>query len=133
VEIIYDADTTSYRDLLEIFFQIHDPTTLNRQGNEVGRSVRSAVFYTSEEQRLIALDTIADVDASGLWQGKSLRRWSRRGHSGRLRKTTRITCRSTLTAKRATSFARAGSSLAVHLRLPSRKFVCPAAWALATQ
>ena len=70
VEIIFDADTTAYRTLLEFFFQIHDPTTLNRQGNEVGRSVRSAVFYTSEGQRLIALDTIADVDASALWPGK---------------------------------------------------------------
>ncbi len=70
VEITYDTDTTSYRDLLEFFFQIHDPTTLNRQGNEVGRSVRSAIFYTSEEQRLSALDAIADVDASGLWPGR---------------------------------------------------------------
>ena len=70
VEIIFDTDTTAYRTLLEVFFQIHDPTTLNRQGNEVGRSVRSAIFYISEGQRLIALDTIADVDASGLWPGK---------------------------------------------------------------
>ena len=69
VEIIYDADVTSYRDLLEFFFQIHDPTTLNRQGNEVGRGVRSAIFYSDEGQRLTALDTIADVDASGLWPG----------------------------------------------------------------
>jgi peptide-methionine (S)-S-oxide reductase len=69
VEIIYDADTTSYRDLLEFFFQIHDPTTLNQQGDEAGRYVRSAIFYTSEEQKLTALDTIADVDASGLWPG----------------------------------------------------------------
>jgi peptide-methionine (S)-S-oxide reductase len=69
VEISYDADTVSYRDLLEFFFQIHDPTTLNQQGDEVGRYVRSAVFYTSEEQRLTALATIADVDACGLWPG----------------------------------------------------------------
>ncbi|MGD0394384.1 MAG: peptide-methionine (S)-S-oxide reductase MsrA [Acidimicrobiales bacterium] len=69
VQIIFDADTTSYRDLLEFFFQIHDPTTLNRQGGETGRSVRSAIFYTSEEQRVTALDTIADVDVSGLWPG----------------------------------------------------------------
>jgi peptide-methionine (S)-S-oxide reductase len=69
VEITYDADTVSYRDLLEFFFQIHDPTTVNRQGDEVGRSVRSAIFYTNEEQRQSALDTIADVDASGLWPG----------------------------------------------------------------
>jgi peptide-methionine (S)-S-oxide reductase len=70
VRISYDADTISYRDLLEFFFQIHDPTTLNQQGDEVGRHVRSAVFYTSEEQRITALDTIADVEASGLWPGK---------------------------------------------------------------
>jgi peptide-methionine (S)-S-oxide reductase len=70
VEIIYDVDTTSYRDLLEFFFQIHNPTTLNRQGTEEGRSVRSAIFYTSDEQRLTAYETIADVDASGLWPGK---------------------------------------------------------------
>ncbi len=70
VQIVYDADTISYRELLEFFFQIHDPTTANRQGNEEGRGVRSAIFYTGEEQRLTALDTIADVDASGLWPGK---------------------------------------------------------------
>jgi peptide-methionine (S)-S-oxide reductase len=70
VEIVFDSDTLSYRELLESFFQIHDPTTVNRQGEEVGRYVRSAIFYTSEEQRLIAVDTIADVDASGLWPGK---------------------------------------------------------------
>jgi peptide-methionine (S)-S-oxide reductase len=70
VEIIYDVDTTSYGDLLEFFFQIHDPTTLNRQGDEEGRSVRSAIFYTTDEQRLIAYDTIAEVDASGLWPGR---------------------------------------------------------------
>jgi len=70
VEIIYDADTISYRSLLEFFFRIHDPTTVNRQGDEVGRHVRSAIFYTNEGQRLIAVDTIADIDASGLWPGK---------------------------------------------------------------
>jgi peptide-methionine (S)-S-oxide reductase len=70
VKIVFDADTTSYRDLLEFFFQIHDPTTVNRQGSEVGTGVRSAIFHTTEEQRVAALDTIADVDASGLWPGK---------------------------------------------------------------
>jgi peptide-methionine (S)-S-oxide reductase len=69
VEVVYDADTVTYRDLLEFFFQIHDPTTLNRQGDEVGRYVRSAIFYNNEEQRQTALDTIADVEASGLWPG----------------------------------------------------------------
>ena len=70
VEIIFDPQKISYRDLLEFFFQIHDPTTRNRQGNDVGLSYRSAIFYTSEEQKQVALDTIADVDASGLWPGK---------------------------------------------------------------
>ena len=60
----------SYRELLEFFFQIHDPTTRNRQGNDVGTSYRSAIFYTSDEQKRVAEDTIADVDASGLWPGK---------------------------------------------------------------
>ncbi|HEY0920133.1 peptide-methionine (S)-S-oxide reductase MsrA [Devosia sp.] len=70
VEIIFDPAQTSFRRLLEFFFQIHDPTTKNRQGNDVGTSYRSAIFYTSDEQRRIAEDTIADVDASGLWPGK---------------------------------------------------------------
>jgi len=70
IEIVFDPDRISFRDLLEFFFQIHDPSTLNRQGNDRGLSYRSAIFYTSEEQREVALDTIADVDASGLWPGK---------------------------------------------------------------
>ena len=70
LEIIFDPATISYRRILEFFFQIHDPTTRNRQGNDVGASYRSAIFYTSDEQRRIAEDTIADVDASGLWPGK---------------------------------------------------------------
>ena len=70
VEILFDPDVISFRELLEFFFQIHDPSTKDRQGNDVGRSYRSAIFYTSEEQRRVALDTIADVDASGLWPGK---------------------------------------------------------------
>src|SRR3954447_7800071 len=70
IEIVFDPDKTSYRDLLEFFFQIHDPTTLDRQGNDMGSSYRSAIFYLDPEQRSVAEDTIADVDASGLWPGK---------------------------------------------------------------
>ena len=70
LEIIFDPEKTSYRDLLEFFFQIHDPSTLNRQGNDLGTSYRSAIFYLSDEQKRVAEDTIADVDASGLWPGK---------------------------------------------------------------
>ena len=70
IEIIFDPARTSYRDLLEFFFQIHDPTTKNRQGNDRGSSYRSAIFYTSDTQKKTAEDVIADVDASGLWPGK---------------------------------------------------------------
>ena len=70
IEITFDPTRTSYRDLLEFFFQVHDPTTRNRQGNDIGASYRSAIYYTSPEQEQVARDTIADVDASGLWPGK---------------------------------------------------------------
>ncbi len=70
IEIWFDPDVTSYRDLLEFFFQIHDPTTPNRQGNDIGLSYRSAIYFETEDQRLTALDTIADVNASGLWPGR---------------------------------------------------------------
>jgi peptide-methionine (S)-S-oxide reductase len=70
IEIVFDPRTITYRRVLEFFFQIRNPTTLNRQGNDVGASYRSAIFYTSDEQKQIAEDTIADVDASGLWPGK---------------------------------------------------------------
>lgn len=70
VEIEFDPDEISYRDILEFFFQIHDPSTKDRQGNDLGRSYRSAIFYENEAQKRVALDTIADVDASGLWPGK---------------------------------------------------------------
>ena len=70
VEIVFDPARVSYRDLLEFFFQIHDPTTVDRQGNDRGASYRSAIYYSSEAQRQVALDTIADVEASGLWPGR---------------------------------------------------------------
>lgn len=70
IEIIFDPSRISYRQILEFFFQIHDPSTRNRQGNDIGMSYRSAIFYTDAEQERIAKDTIADVDASGLWPGK---------------------------------------------------------------
>ncbi|NHZ79860.1 peptide-methionine (S)-S-oxide reductase MsrA [Massilia sp. CCM 8695] len=70
IEIVFDPDVLSYRQLLEFFFQIHDPSTVNRQGNDTGMSYRSAIFFTSDAQKARALDTIADVDASGMWPGK---------------------------------------------------------------
>jgi peptide-methionine (S)-S-oxide reductase len=70
IEIVFDPAVTSFRRLLEFFFQIHDPTTVDRQGNDVGLSYRSAIFYASPEQKAVAEDTIADVEASGLWPGK---------------------------------------------------------------
>src|SRR3954449_6110947 len=70
VEIVFDPERISYRDILEFFFQIHDPTTKDRQGNDIGSSYRSEIFYTSDEHRRVAEETIADVEASGLWPGK---------------------------------------------------------------
>lgn len=70
IEIIFDDSVTSFREQLEFFFQIHDPTTPNRQGNDRGMSYRSAIYYVDEDQKAVALDTIADVEASGLWPGK---------------------------------------------------------------
>jgi len=70
IEIMFDPNRISYREILEFFFQIHDPSTLNSQGNDRGMAYRSAIYYTNEQQRQIALDTIEDVNASGLWPGK---------------------------------------------------------------
>ena len=70
IEVIFDPSVLSYRELLELFFQIHDPTTINRQGNDLGMSYRSAIYYEDEEQKGTALDTIADIEASGIWPGK---------------------------------------------------------------
>lgn len=67
IEIIFDPDTMSFRKLLEFFFQVHDPSTVNRQGNDLGTGYRSGIYHTSAAQQAVALDTIADVDASGLW------------------------------------------------------------------
>ena len=71
LEIIFDNEIISFRKILEVFFQIHDPTTLNQQGNDKGPSYRSAIYYVSSEQKQVALDTIDDVNASGLWPGHS--------------------------------------------------------------
>lgn len=70
LEIIFDPEQLGFRDILEFFFQIHDPTTRDRQGNDIGSQYRSAIFYASDSQRRIAEETIADVEASGLWPGK---------------------------------------------------------------
>ncbi len=70
IEIVFDPQLISYRQILEFFFQIHDPSTANRQGNDVGLSYRSAIFYLSNEQKRVAEDTVKDVDASGIWPGK---------------------------------------------------------------
>ncbi len=72
IEIMFDPTATSYRDLLAFFFQIHDPTTMNRQGNDVGTSYRSEIFYINDAQKDAARDTIADVNASGLWPGEAI-------------------------------------------------------------
>ncbi len=70
IEIVFDPAVTSYRAILQFFFQIHDPTTKNRQGNDMGLSYRSGIYYVDDAQKRVAEDTIADVDASGLWNGK---------------------------------------------------------------
>jgi peptide-methionine (S)-S-oxide reductase len=80
IEIMYDPQRVSYRKLLEFFFQVHDPTTLNRQGNDRGTSYRSAIFYTNDEQKRIASETITDVNASGLWPGTVVTQVAPAGH-----------------------------------------------------
>lgn len=70
IEVIFEPEVLSYRELLELFFQIHDPTTINRQGNDRGMSYRSAIYYENDGQKAVALDTIADIEASGIWPGK---------------------------------------------------------------
>jgi peptide-methionine (S)-S-oxide reductase len=80
IEVVFDPHRLNYRELLEFFFQIHDPSRPNRQGNDRGSSYRSGIYYTSEEQLKIAIDTIADVDASGLWPGKVVTEIATAGH-----------------------------------------------------
>ena len=109
IEITFDPSVTSYRDLLEFFFQIHDPTTKNRQGGDVGMSYRSAIYYTSDEQRRIAEGRSPTSTRQGRGRARSSPRWSRQGHSGRPSQSTRTTCRSTRTATRATTSGRTGS------------------------
>jgi len=70
IEVVFDPEQLTYRDLLALFFQIHDPTTINQQGNDRGTQYRSAIFYTSQDQQQTALETIEDVERSGLWPGK---------------------------------------------------------------
>jgi peptide-methionine (S)-S-oxide reductase len=72
LEVVFDPRQVSYRHLLEFFFQIHDPSTANRQGNDLGTSYRSAIYYLDDEQKRMAEQTVADVDASGLWPGKAV-------------------------------------------------------------
>ncbi len=70
IEVVFDPSVLTYRDLLELFFQIHDPTTANRQGNDKGMSYRSAIYFEDDSQKAVAIDTIADIEASGIWPGK---------------------------------------------------------------
>ena len=109
IEIVFDPERICFRDLLEFFFQIHDPTTVNRQGNDVGASYRSAIYYTSDEQKQVALDTIADVDASGLWPGKVVTELDRRGPFWEAEPEHQDYLQRNPTATRAISSARAGS------------------------
>ena len=109
LEVVFDPQKLSYRKLLEFFFQIHDPTTLNRQGNDVGTSYRSAIYYMTDEQKQTAIETIADVNAAGLWPGKVVTRSSQLAHSGRPNPSTRITSSDTQMAIPAISFVRIGA------------------------
>src|SRR5262245_2943 len=108
IEVIFDPSSVTYRDLLEFFFQIHDPTTLNPQGNDIGTSYRSAIFYTSEEQKRVAEDTIADVDASGPCQERSSQRSCPPASSGKLSLNTKTTLNGFQTGIPVISYARAG-------------------------
>ena len=116
IEIVFDPAQLSFRKLLEFFFQIHDPSTKNRQGNDMGSSYRSAIFYTSDEQKRVSEDTIADVDASGLWPNKVSLKLFRSGLSGKLRRSTRIIWSGFRMAIHATMCGRTGCCRSVRLR-----------------
>ena len=109
IEINFDPTVTSYRTLLEFFFQIHDPTTRNRQGNDVGTSYRSAIFHVNDEQKRAAEDTIADVNASGLWPGKVVTEVSPPVPFGRLSPSIKTTCNISRTATPAISSGHTGN------------------------
>lgn len=109
IEIIFDPERISYGRILELFFQIHDPTTKNRQGNDIGTSYRSAIYYVDDEQKRIAEETIADVEASGLWPGKVVTEVEPVGDFWRRSRSTRITWSATPTATLAISRAPTGS------------------------
>ena len=117
VEIIFDPARVSFRQLLEIFFQLHDPSTRNRQGNDVGTSYRSAIFYASDEQKWIAKETIADVDDSGLWPGKVVTEVVAAGESGRPNLSIRTTSCDIPVATTATSSGLTGSCRCARARL----------------
>ena len=109
VEIVFDPSRISYREILEFFFQIHDPTTKDRQGNDIGSAYRSEIFFTSDEQRQVAEDTIADVDASELWPGKVVTAVSAAGAFWQAEPDIRTTSSAAPEATPATSRGRTGS------------------------
>ena len=109
LEVVFDPQKLSYRKLLEFFFQIHDPTTLNRQGNDVGTSYRSAIYYMTDEQKQTAIETIADVNAAGLWPGKVVTQIEPAGAFWEADQSTRITSSDTQMAILAISFVRIGA------------------------
>ena len=110
IEIFFDPRELSYRRLLECFFQVHDPTTLDRQGNDEGPSYRSAIFYTSEQQRRTAEETIADVNSSGRWPGKVVTEVEPAGSFGRPSPSTKITWSAIPAATTVTLFGLSGGS-----------------------
>jgi peptide-methionine (S)-S-oxide reductase len=121
IEIVFDPTQISYRRLLEFFFQIHDPTTRNRQGNDVGLSYRSAIFYTSDEQKRVAEDTIADVEASGLWPGKVVTEVSQSVRFGKPSLSIRTTSKKSQTSTAAISSDLIGSCRSGKTQMDSRR------------